>query len=71
MPKMTGLEFLRIIRSDGEPQNMLVVVLTTSNQDRDRLTANQWDIAGYILKPVGFEKFVEIMTGFRIFWRLC
>lgn len=71
MPKMTGLEFLRIIRSDGESQSMPVVILTTSNPDRNLLTANQWDIAGYILKPVGFEKFAEIMTGLSTFWRLC
>jgi CheY-like chemotaxis protein len=70
MPKMTGLEFLRIIRSDQYLQKIPVVVLTTSNQERDRLTANQLDIAGYILKPVNFDKFVEIMAGLSKSWRL-
>jgi CheY-like chemotaxis protein len=70
MPKMTGLEFLQIIRADQYLQQIPVVVLTTSNQDRDRLTANQLDIAGYILKPVNFDKFVEIMAGLSKSWRL-
>jgi CheY-like chemotaxis protein len=71
MPKMTGLEFLRIIRADRNLHRIPVVVLTTSNQDRDRLTANQLDIAGYILKPVNFDKFVETMAGLSKSWRLC
>jgi CheY-like chemotaxis protein len=71
MPKMTGLEFLRIIRSDRDLQNIPVVVLTTSNQDRDRLTATQLNISGYILKPVNFDNFVAVMAGISKSWRLC
>lgn len=70
MPKMTGLEFLRIIRADDNLQDIPVVILTTSNQDRDRLTATQLKIAEYILKPVTFDKFVETMAGLSKFWRL-
>jgi CheY-like chemotaxis protein len=71
MPKMTGLEFLRIIRADRNLQYLPVVVLTTSNQDRDRLTATNLNIAGYILKPVNFNKFVETMAELSKYWRLC
>jgi CheY-like chemotaxis protein len=71
MPKMTGLEFLRIIRADQSLQNIPVVVLTTSNQEQDRLTATQLNIDGYILKPVTFNNFVETMAELSKSWRLC
>lgn len=62
MPKMGGIEFLQELRSDPILKTTPVVVMTTSNQDRDRVEAYNLNVAGYILKPVTFSKFVEMMA---------
>ncbi len=71
MPKMGGLEFLQEIRADRYLKTIPVVILTTSNQDQDRLEAYQLNIAGYILKPVTFGNFVETMATLNKYWTLC
>lgn len=62
MPRMSGLEMLRELRADPALHATAVVMLTTSNDDRDRLEAFQLNAAGYLLKPVTFVAFVELMT---------
>src|SRR5262245_48351825 len=49
MPKMNGIEFLRELRADPNLQSTSVVVLTTSNEDRDRIEAYKLNVAGYLL----------------------
>jgi CheY-like chemotaxis protein len=62
MPRMNGLEFLRELRRDPELAPTPVVVLTTSNEDRDRVEAFRLDAAGYLLKPMTFRAFAEVMA---------
>jgi CheY-like chemotaxis protein len=71
MPKMNGLEFLQEMRTDDTIRHIPVVVLTTSNEERDRLQAYQLNVAGYILKPVTFSIFVELMVTLNKYWTLC
>ena len=71
MPRMGGLEFLQELRKDPELKAIPVVVLTTSNQDQDRLEAYQLNVAGYLLKPVIFSNFVETMATLNKYWTLC
>jgi CheY-like chemotaxis protein len=71
MPKMNGLEFLRELRSDPTIRHIPVVVLTTSNEERDRVEAYHLNVAGYILKPVTFSVFVELMITLDKYWTLC
>ena len=63
MPKMNGLEFLEELRNDKEFHNLVVFVLTTSNDDRDKIDAYNYNVAGYIIKPVSFEKFIEAIKS--------
>ena len=70
MPKMNGLEFLREVRSDPALASLTVVVLTTSNEDRDRVDAFQLNVAGYLLKPVTFHTFAEVMATLNKYWTL-
>jgi CheY-like chemotaxis protein len=70
MPRMNGIEFLREIRKDSELQALTVVVLTTSNEDRDRVEAFQLNVAGYLLKPVTFHTFAEVMATLNKYWTL-
>jgi CheY-like chemotaxis protein len=71
MPKMNGLEFLKQLRADEKLKNITVFVMTTSNQDDDKIDAYNLNIAGYILKPLSFEKFVASVGTLKDFWALC
>lgn len=71
MPKMGGIEFLQELRSDSELRRTPVVVMTTSNQDKDRVEAYNLNIAGYLLKPVTFASFIELMETLNSYWMLC
>ena len=70
MPKMNGIEFLRALRADPQLQTTSVVVLTTSNEDRDRIEAYKLNVAGYLLKPVTFPSFVDLMATLNKYWTL-
>lgn len=70
MPRMNGIEFLRALRQDPALQAIPVVVLTTSNDDRDRIEAYRLNVAGYLLKPVTFVAFIELMWALDRYWTL-
>jgi CheY-like chemotaxis protein len=70
MPRMNGIEFLREVRRDPELMSTPVVVLTTSNDDRDKIEAYNLNVAGYLLKPVTFINFVEVMAALNKYWSL-
>lgn len=70
MPRMNGIEFLRELRADPELHDISVVVLTTSNEERDKVAAYNLNVAGYILKPVEPEKFIEAIGTLNLYWNL-
>ncbi len=70
MPRMNGIEFLRELRQDEDLRSIPVIVLTTSNEDRDKVEAYNLNVAGYILKPVTFSNFVEVMGTLNKYWML-
>ncbi|MBL9018578.1 MAG: response regulator [Myxococcales bacterium] len=70
MPRMNGIELLREVRNDPQLAGLTVVVLTTSNEDRDRVEAFQLNVAGYLLKPVTFSHFAEVMATLNKYWTL-
>jgi CheY-like chemotaxis protein len=70
MPQMNGIEFLREIRRDPELNLTPVIVLTTSNDDRDRIEAYNLNVAGYLLKPVTFSNFCDVMAALNKYWAL-
>jgi CheY-like chemotaxis protein len=57
MPKMNGIEFLDAVRKDPELRNLNVFITTTSNEESDRLAAQNLQANGYIVKPLSFDKF--------------
>ncbi len=70
MPRMSGIELLRKIRADKQLRDLVVFVLTTSNDDQDKIEAYNLNVAGYMLKSDlanGFVKAVEMMDKF---WRV-
>ena len=68
MPRMGGIEFLRELRADPQLALTTVIVLTTSDEERDKVEAYQLNVAGYILKPVTLQAFVEIMATLNKYW---
>jgi CheY-like chemotaxis protein len=70
MPRMNGLEFLRELRADPDLHSTVVIVLTTSNDERDKVEAYNLNVAGYLLKPVTFINFVEAMAALNKYWAL-
>lgn len=70
MPIMNGIEFLKIVKSDGELKKIPVIVLTTSKEENDRVESFNLSVAGYIIKPVEFEKFVEAVRVLNLYWTL-
>ncbi len=70
MPKMNGIEFLQALRADPDLASTPVVVLTTSNDDQDKIDAYNLNVAGYLLKPVTFSNFCERMTTLNKYWTL-
>jgi DNA-binding NarL/FixJ family response regulator len=61
---------LRELRGDPELNLTPVIVLTTSNDERDRIEAYNLNVAGYILKPVTFGNFCEVMAALNKYWAL-
>ncbi|SCM78498.1 Response regulator rcp1 [uncultured Sporomusa sp.] len=70
MPRMNGIEFLHEIRQDPTLKMITVIVLTTSNEERDVVAAYQFNVAGYIIKPVSFEEFVKTLGALDHYWTL-
>ncbi|MHC4203278.1 MAG: response regulator [Planctomycetota bacterium] len=70
MPKMDGAEFLKIIKADKTLKKIPVVILTTSNSDRDVIKAFELGAAGYMVKSVDYEKFVETIRAIDRYWTL-
>jgi CheY-like chemotaxis protein len=68
LPRMNGIEFLRELRADEELRTTPVVVLTTSNDEGDKLDAFELLVAGYLLKPVAFGSFVDLMANLDRYW---
>jgi len=70
MPKMDGAEFLKIVKADKALKKIPVVILTTSNSDRDVIKSFELGAAGYMVKSVDYEKFVETIRAIDRYWTL-
>ncbi len=70
MPRMGGLEFLGIIKQDPILHRIPVIILTSSRQEQDRIAGFDKNIAGYMVKPVGDEQFMEVVRMINLYWTL-
>lgn len=71
MPKMGGIEFLSEIRKNAELRATSVFVMTTSNEESDKIAAYDLNVAGYIVKPLSFEGFTSAVAILNHYWHLC
>ncbi|HEV8661853.1 MAG TPA: response regulator [Candidatus Methylomirabilis sp.] len=70
LPKVDGLEVLREVKAHPVYRNIPVVVLTTSAEDRDIKKSYELGAASYIVKPVEFEKFLQVVERIDLYWML-
>ena len=70
MPKMGGAEFLKIAKADKALKKIPVVVLTTSKEEQDVVESFNLGVAGYIVKPTDYKKFVEAIRAVDVYWTL-
>ncbi len=68
LPKISGLEVLKAIRGDARTKHLPVVILTTSNEEKDRLEAYDRYANSYVLKPVDYEQFVAAALHLTQYW---
>lgn len=70
MPKVDGLEVVRQVKSDPALRTIPIVVLTSSRQDQDLVESYNLGVNAYVVKPVAFDKFVEVVKQIGLFWVL-
>ncbi|HML24756.1 MAG TPA: response regulator [Aggregatilinea sp.] len=68
LPKIDGLEVLRRLKSHPVYRMIPVAVLTSSDEDRDIVSAYQLGVNSYIVKPVDFEKFLKVAEQIELYW---
>jgi len=70
MPKMNGVEFLKIKNQDENMRRIPVIVLTTSEEEQDRVSSFDLGVAGYMVKPVDYRSFVDVVKTIDLYWTL-
>lgn len=70
MPRMNGIEFLEVVKQDDQLKGIPVVVLTTSTEEQDRVESFSLGVAGYMIKPVDYRQFVEVVKTIDLYWTL-
>jgi CheY-like chemotaxis protein len=70
MPRMDGIEFLNIVKKKDTLKMIPVVILTTSKEDEDKMDSFNLGISGYMMKPVNYKDFVEVIRTIKLYWTL-
>lgn len=68
MPRINGIEFLRILKADSYLKYIPAIILTTSNNHRDVLECYKIGIAGYVLKPLKYEDYLDRIKKTLEYW---
>ena len=70
MPIMNGIEFLQVAKQDAQLRRIPVVVLTTSEEQQDKVNSFDLGVAGYMAKPVDYRQFVDVMRTIDAYWTI-
>ena len=70
MPKINGIEFLSILKSDDTLKHIPTIILTTSNNQKDLIACYEIGIAGYVLKPLKYEEYVSKIENILAYWSI-
>ena len=70
MPRMSGIEFLKIIKQRESLKRVPVVVLTTSKEEQDKTESFTLGVAGYMIKPIDYKYFVDMIKTVDLYWTM-
>ncbi|MGA2322656.1 MAG: response regulator [Sedimentisphaerales bacterium] len=70
MPRMSGIDLLKIIKNDDELKQIPVIVITTSKDEHNKMESFEFSVAGYIIKSADYKKFVESLKILNLYWTL-
>ena len=70
LPKVSGLEVLKTVKSDKRISHIPVVIVTSSRQEPDMKEAYELGANSYVVKPVDFEQFINAMSSLGLYWLL-
>ena len=70
MPRMNGLEFLKVAKKDEALKNIPVIVLMTSKEEQDRINSLDLSVAGSMIKPVNYREFIEVVRTINLSWTI-
>lgn len=70
MPKLDGIEALKIIKSDEQLKFLPVVVLTSSHEDKDLIACYNLNVNAYVVKPIDFHQLVDAVKEIGCFWSI-
>ncbi|MCK9211139.1 MAG: response regulator [Ignavibacteriaceae bacterium] len=70
LPKVDGLEVLKILKSDEKKKIIPIIVLTSSNQEKDMIESYKLGVNSYIQKPVDFDQFMTAVNQIGMYWLL-
>jgi CheY-like chemotaxis protein len=70
LPKIDGLEVLKLVKSDENLKLIPVVVLTSSREEKDMVSSYKLGVNAYVVKPVEFHEFVNAIRELGVFWAL-
>lgn len=68
LPKVSGLEVLRIIKKDKQMKTIPVVILTSSKEEKDLIEGYQLGVNSYVTKPVNFDEFTKAVADLGLYW---
>jgi CheY-like chemotaxis protein len=68
LPRVDGLEVLRMVKEEAELRSIPVIILTTSEAEKDLTHAYENYVNSYLVKPVGFEDFSSLMNDLGVYW---
>ena len=70
LPKMNGIEFLQIVKTDENLKQIPVIVLTGSREDEDKVASFSLGVVGYIIKPADYMQFVDAVRAIDYYWTI-
>lgn len=70
MPKMGGIEFIQLAKKESLVKRIPIIVFTTSKEEKDRVESFELGVAGYMLKPVDYKQFVEVVKAIDLYWSI-
>ncbi|HEY4127367.1 MAG TPA: response regulator [Gammaproteobacteria bacterium] len=71
MPKLDGVDVLRALKADESTRGVPVVIMTSSHEEADLVKSYKLGVNSYVVKPVDFDKFAEVVTEVGLYWMVC